>query len=88
MNESAIERLKDLITVHGTEDDFDTLAALLEDLHRLHVRTHWLEMIREGAARALCARDGIQPDEVISDAGHVAWEFHVYDVARKVMSNG
>lgn len=39
----------------------------------------------EALARAECRRQGIAPDELISDAGHAAWELVGYEAARKEM---
>jgi hypothetical protein len=44
-----------------------------------------LERRYEALARAECRRQGIAPDELISDAGHVAWELVGYEAARKEM---
>lgn len=48
-------------------------------------RERWLRRTYEGCARALCIRDGINPDDVISDSGHLAWQLHGYDEAQKQM---
>lgn len=37
----------------------------------------------EALARAECRRQGIDPDDIISDAGHAAWELVGYEAARK-----
>ncbi|HQT78001.1 MAG TPA: hypothetical protein PLD10_13180 [Rhodopila sp.] len=39
----------------------------------------------EALARAECRRQGIAPDELISDAGHAAWELVGYEAAKREM---
>lgn len=58
-------------------------ATVLPDYRDLEIA--WLRHVYEGCARALCARDGIEPDAVISDGGHVAWQLHGYEEARKTL---
>jgi hypothetical protein len=63
-----------------------TPAEVAARVAELEARNAWLEQIREGAGRALCEVDGIDPDDVIADGGHVAWEMHVYQRAHAALA--
>ena len=56
-----------------------------EALRPDNAREAWLRHVYEGASRALCMRDGIDPDEIISDGGHLAWQLQGYEEARKML---
>ena len=70
---------------HETTADERVKAIVAEALREATPREAWLAHVYEGAARALCQRDGIDPDEVISDSGHLAWQAHAYYEACKHM---
>lgn len=80
----AVRRLNGEYEDHITDAEAELDAARAE-VERLRERVAWLEEIREGAGRALCAMDGIAPDEPIADGGHVAWELHVYQRAHAAL---
>lgn len=40
----------------------------------------------EAACRALCIAKGIDPDEIISDAGHLAWQHMGYDAKQGLIA--
>ena len=45
-------------------------------------RLGWLY---EGLARAECKRQGLDPDEIIADGGHLLWHLVGYEAACKEM---
>jgi hypothetical protein len=64
--------------------DLVTLADVVIPYSELQ-RLRLIERRYEALARAECRRQGIAPDEIISDGGHVAWELVGYEVARREM---
>jgi hypothetical protein len=48
-------------------------------------RLRRMEWLYEALARAECRRQGIDPDDVIADGGHLAWHLVGYEAAVKEM---
>jgi len=48
-------------------------------------RIERLEWMREALSRAECKRQGIDPDDIIADGGHLAWHLVGYEAALKEM---
>lgn len=53
-----------------------------------HPTYHRMLWLYEGAARALCHLQGIDPDDPISDAGHVVWQLVGYEAACAELPKG
>lgn len=50
-----------------------------------HKQAERYERLYEALARAECRRQGIAPDELIADGGHMAWQLVGYEAAIKEM---
>jgi hypothetical protein len=50
-----------------------------------HDQLRRLEWLYEALSRAECRRQGIDPDDVIADGGHLAWHLVGYEAAVKEM---
>lgn len=61
------------------------LAAVGQDMTRMHRQIERLEWMREALSRAECKRQGIDPDDIIADGGHLAWHLVGYEAALKEM---
>lgn len=61
------------------------LAAVGQDIMHMQQKIDRLEWMREALSRAECKRQGIDPDDVIADGGHLAWHLVGYEAACKEM---
>lgn len=53
------------------------------DVGYLRSQIKRLEWFREALSRAECRRQGIDPDDIIADGGHLAWHLVGYEAACK-----
>ncbi|HEY8685948.1 MAG TPA: hypothetical protein VIO57_10120 [Chloroflexota bacterium] len=59
------------------------LGAIGADMEQMQQRIDRLEWMREALSRAECRRQGIDPDDIIADGGHLAWHLVGYEAACK-----